>query len=162
MFYKFNTENKKGAIKIKPNLEYNTLSVIGIDSSLMKNCVFKIVSGNNWFDLIRFDDSLNFAISKLLKELLENNAVTGWSCFPIEIHDCEREYYVFQNTSKAGAILNLEALNNYETENIDFDVSTWDSSDIFNLDKTLLNVCTERVKNILEKAKIRNIEFRPL
>ena len=38
----------------------------------------------------------------------------------------------------------------------------WDGSDIFYLEETFISVCTERVKEIIEKAKITNISFEPL
>lgn len=63
MFYQFNTEYKRGAIKIKSIIKYDTLNLLNTESPLKKNNTFKIASGKKWFDLIRFDDSLSFAIS---------------------------------------------------------------------------------------------------
>ena len=63
----------------------------------------------------------------------------------------EDELYLLEEKQK-----NLEAVNNYETDYREFDTETWDGSDIFNLQNTLLNVCTARVKELLESTKITN------
>ena len=162
LFYRFAGAHKKSAIKIQSEVKYNTLDILQSDSLLIQNNVFNLDYGKKLFDILQFSDSSNFAISKRVKELLEINNITGWACFPIVIRGISEAYFAFQTLSKAGKILNLEKVNNYETENCEFDISTWDGSDIFNLEETLLSVCTPRVKEILEKAGVTNIEFKPL
>jgi hypothetical protein len=161
-FFRFRWEGKKSAIEIKTKIEYERYEILGLNSTLIKNNNFAIGKGKKLFDFIHFMDDMNFAISKRVKELLEANAVTGWKCFPIVIKDLPEEYYAFQNMGCAGRILNLEDINNRVSENREFDINTWDGSDIFNLDNTLLNVCTPRVKEILEKAKLTNMMIEPL
>lgn len=161
--YQFAGAYKRTAIKIQSYEKYNTLSLLSSDDTpLKKNPTFYIKEGKKLFDIVQFNDSMNFAISTKFKMLLEKNKFTGWSSFPIKIDAVTEQYYAFMNVSKAGPILNLEALNNYETEFTEFDVSSWDGSDIFHLKDTLLNVCTEKVKMIIEDADISNIEIKPL
>ena len=119
-------------------------------------------SGKKFFDVIRFADSLNLAISEKLKKILEENKISGWKCFPIHIENQTEKYYVLQIISKAGPILNLEQVISYEAENREFDLNTWDESDIFTLENTLLFVCNEKVKELFKKNKISNIEINPL
>lgn len=161
-FYRFRSEHKKGVYRIQPIEEYDTLDFLGIECPLIENNKFTIKMGTKVFDILPFNDSSNFSISKRVKDLLEQNQIKGWSCFPIVINGINGEYFAFQNLSKAGPITNLEAVNNYETENYEFDVNTWNGSDIFHLEDTAINVCTRKVKEILEKAKITNLEILPL
>jgi hypothetical protein len=161
-FYRIDGAYKKSAVRIQPLEEYDTLKILDKTSRLNSNSIFKIKEGKKIFDIIQFYDSSNFAISDRVKKVLEENNISGWSCFKIKIDGINENYYVFQNISKAGRILNLDAINNYETENREFDKNTWDGSDIFNLENTLLNIVTPKVKEVLEKAKVTNLEILPL
>ncbi|MBK7911438.1 hypothetical protein [Candidatus Pollutiaquabacter sp.] len=158
-FYRFRAEDKKGSVRIKSKVDYDTLDILRKDSPLIENNQFFIANGTKFFDIVQFDDSLNFAISKKMKNLLDSNNITGWRCFPIVIENSKEEYFGFQNTGIAGPITNLEAVNNYETEFREFDITTWDGSDIFNLDGSLFNVCTERVIDLLQKERVSNLEI---
>ena len=161
-FYSIEGAYKRGAFRIQSKVKYDTLKIIDESTPLIKENNFTVVKGKKSFDLVHFDDSVFFAISSKFKGLLEIENVTGWGSFPIQIEDLDDEYYGIYIKSKAGPILNLDALNNYETEAVEFDLSTWDGSDIFNLQDTLLYVCTARVREIIEKAKITNVAFRPV
>lgn len=159
MFYRFRPEDKKGCIRIKAGIEYDTLKLIAEESPLIKSNQFTVAAGSKWFDLVQFEDSMNFAISEKMKEALTQNHISGWDCFPIVIERAPQKYFGFQTLGGAGPILNLEALNNYETDVTEFDLSTWDGSDIFSLEETLLHACTPKVKQVLEKAEISNLEM---
>lgn len=161
-FYMFGDAMKKGAITVQSKVKYDTLSLIEEDNILIKNNEFYMDSGKKFFDVIRFADSLNLAISEKLKKILEENKISGWKCFPIHIENQTEKYYVLQIISKAGPILNLEQVISYEAENREFDLNTWDESDIFTLENTLLFVCNEKVKELFKKNKISNIEINPL
>jgi hypothetical protein len=161
IFFTFNHAWKKGEILIQPKIDFNTLELIGSESPLVKYPDFNVKKGTKKFDILSFNNSSNFAISEKLKVLLEKNNLTGWSCFPIVIEGLNEKYYAFQNLSEAGIILNLEDYNSYEEECIKFNVNNWSKSDIFHLKDSLINVCTKKVKDILENSEITNIEFNP-
>ncbi|MGV3629598.1 MAG: hypothetical protein ACO1O6_00235 [Bacteroidota bacterium] len=162
-FFKICGADKKSRIEIQAIGDYDSLSLLTKGSTLELNNNFFVVRGTKWFDVTQFADSVsNFAISKRIKEILEANNVTGWSCFPIVIKGYSEEYFAFQVISKAGRILNLESINNYETKFIEFDITTWDGSDIFTLERTTQIVITPKVKEILEKAKITNLDITHL
>jgi hypothetical protein len=161
-FYRFRPADEKDCLRIQASVKYDTLDLIRQDSPLTKSNDFTIAAGKYTNDIIQFDDSLNFAISKRLKLLLENNNVYGWSSFPINIKGLNEAYFAFQVISVAGPILNLDAVNNYETEFREFDINTWDGKEIFSLKDTLLNVCTERVKDMFMRSNITNIKIMPL
>jgi hypothetical protein len=154
MFYSFGAADEKGCVRIKSKMKYNTLDIIRKDSPLVKFNEFTVARGKKWFDIVQFDDSVNFAISKKTKDVLESNSVTGWGCFPIEISGAPHAYFAFQIFGIAGPILNLEARNNYEADYVEFDLASWDGSDIFNLKDTLHSACLPKVKQILEDAGI--------
>lgn len=162
LFYRFRPEDQKGCVRLKPRTAYDTLNVVGRSSPLQAANEFRIARGRTWFDVAQFDDSLNFAISRKMKDALAEHRVSGWDCFPIAVPNAPQEYFAFQTLGKAGPILNLEALNNYETDRTEFDESTWDGSDIFNLENTLVVACVPRVKEVLEQARIGNLEYFPL
>lgn len=108
-----------------------------------------------------YSDPMNYVISKKFRDLLLENNVTGCDTIPIQIEKhSEVEYFIFVITSKnAGKILNLEARSNYTEEFIKFDNKEWDGSDFFSFHDTRVKCCTERVKELIEKAKLTNIEF---
>lgn len=161
-FYIFTTNYTKGEIRPQPAVEYNTLALLDENSPLIKDNAFYIAKGKKEYDMIQFNNSSCIAITEKVKKLLEDNKITGWGSFPIRIDGAISEYFAFQNLAKAGPITNRSALMNHETEHVEFDISTWDGSDIFHLEDTLLNVCTPRVKDIFEKAKLKNLLIKPL
>jgi hypothetical protein len=162
LFYRFRPEDRKDCIRIRAKVKYNTLQMPGVDSPLIENNVFTVASGKKWFDVIQFIESSGFAISRKMMELLKVNNVTGWSSFPIVINGAMDDYYAFQTVGKAGPILNLPALNSFKTDITEFDETTWDGSEIFNLQNTLLVACVPRVKEILEEASVTNVLIQRL
>ena len=160
-FYSFGTYEEKGAVEIETQVDFPSNTHIPFDSEMRTNNVFKIAKGKFFFDLAGFvDSSAHFAISKRFKQLLEENHIKGWTCFPIIIKGSDQEYFVFQPKSIAGEILNLREINNYTEKNRRFDLNTWDGSEIFTLKNTLIFACTEEVKQLIEKAGITNIDFQ--
>jgi hypothetical protein len=163
MFYKIRAGTKSNTIRVSPLADYDVNYALNNETPLIRENIFVVKMGSKWYDIITFLDGSNFAISKKVKELLEEHKITGWDCFPIIIQGAEdKEYYGFQILSKAGRILNLEALFKYEEEFIKFDISTWNGTDIFTLEKTAITACVPKVKELIEKAKITNIGFKPL
>ena len=161
IFYNFDGKFSRSVIRIQSEIEYDQLSVLSYDTPLLKSNKFSIISGKKEFDVIQFNDSFSIAISYRFKTILEENNVNGWSCFPIIIEGINQEYFAFQILAKVGNLLNREDINNGVTKFREFDINTWDGSDIFYLEDTLLKVCTPRVKEILELEKITNLEFCP-
>jgi hypothetical protein len=163
MFYKIREGTKSNTIRVSPLANYDVGGLLSNETPLIRNNIFRVKMGSKWYDIITFLDGVNFAISKKVKELLEEYKITGWSCFPIIIQGAEeKEYYAFQILSEAGRILNLETLNNYEEEFVKFDITTWNGTDFFTLEETGIAVCVPKVKELIEKAKITNIGFKPL
>lgn len=155
----FSLGNKKSAIEIKADTKYDQLEAFYNPHILKKNNTFKVYKGKKEFDLVGYQDPYNFAISGKVKDLLLKNNITGWDCYPIIIEGINSDYYGFHITGKAGPITSLDEDGDPMHDRTEFDISTWDGSDIFSLENTAIKVCIIKVKEILEKAKITNIEF---
>lgn len=163
VFYTLSAGDKRGAIEILTDQDFPSGAHIPLNTKMKENNLFSIECGKKWFDVVQFANSFaHFAISKRFKLLLEENNVKGWDSFPIVIRGVEKEYFVFQVVSVAGEILNLAEVNNYKDKNREFDLSTWDHSGIFTLKNTLNIVCTQEVKDLIERAGITNVEFDEL
>ena len=78
-----------------------------------------------------------------------------------KIDDYEDILSRFSNWKKYKREINLNQLLE-DGKKIEFDRRTYDGSNIFSLENTLLFVCDEKVKNILEKQEITNLKFRNL
>jgi len=158
-FFSFDLDSKRSAIKVKAAVEYEWNSLFTQQSILKSHNKLSIYKGKKAFDLLGFYNSLKFIVSEHFIKVLESNQVTGWDCFPVEIEGIETAYFVFFPTSIAGPILNPDT-SPFAT--VTFDISTWDGSDIFSLEKTTLHACVPRVKALFEEAKISNIDIEPL
>jgi hypothetical protein len=135
-FYELSYGEKRGCVNINPLyvLPTTPYKVLGAETELIKNNRFTISKGNKLFDVIPFEKHFgNFAISQRLKDFLESNKTTGWSCFPIEIVGVHDQYYAFQVLGKSGEIINLNEVNTGLIGQIKSQIvtSTIDGSDIF-------------------------------
>ncbi len=158
--YEFLPDDKKGCIRIEANIEYSSLSMVNSDSPLLnKNVSIKKTIGKNWHDIVQFEDSSFFVVSEKLKQIFDREKISGVELVKVNVTDAPVNYYLPIVKSIAGPILNLEALNSYETEKIEFDNSTYDGSNIFSLQDTLLFLCDEIVKKAIDEETITNIKF---
>ena len=94
-----------------------------------------------------------FIISDRTVNLLEDNHITGWKTFPVEIYDKKGNlisgYQGFSVTGRGGS-----------TKDGKYKISQWDGSDIFMIGNGMHHVI-ERVKILLEENKIDAAEFEP-
>ena len=151
---------RRSPVTLKASVPYDGSILPGPDSPIARSNLCSRASGTKWYDLAQFFDSLQFAISDRVKSALLAEGITGWGSVALDIPEAPTAYHLFFPTCTVGPILNLEALNNYETEIIDFDLSTWDGSDVFTLRDTLYILVAERVHRVLEEIKATNADFR--
>lgn len=119
----------------------------------------------------------HFLIDKKIKELFQENQVTGYELKDIsfvgsyEFHDDGIQEMVvkgrtghlqkltgeeFKACSTCGRIIEKKG----GVVGVSFDINTWDGSDIFLIDNfTGIPVVTQKVKDLLEKSKIKNVSF---
>ena len=95
-----------------------------------------------------------FIISDRIVKIFEENHVTGWKTYPVEIYDKKGNlisgYQGFSVTGRGGSMKE----NKWRR-------SDWDGSDIFIIGN-IGHYVTERVKILLEENKIKSAEFFPL
>lgn len=119
----------------------------------------------------------HFMIDKKLKQLFEENKITGYELKDINIEGsysfCDDGIQEMVITGRAGHLQKLtgEEFKACSTcgniiEDLDgfigvgFDISKWDRSDIFLIDNFEgIPVVTQKVKDLLEKNKIKNVTF---
>jgi len=120
----------------------------------------KVSEGHRFYNIIRFQDPFNFAISDGVYKILNDSKVTGWSVYNIEIMGRSEKYFGFQVLGRAGEIkrpLESGFITGYE-----LDFKSWDCSDIFCPLGTMSVFCTEKVRDILLKNKTTNLEFEDI
>lgn len=162
MYYRFTTKDQRGAIRIETNIKYDYEDVF-IDPTVLKNGLFNVYKGTKALDLVAYCETVNFAISEKLKTILETHNIKGWSFYPIDIKNLESKYFGFHITGKGGEVTNRDEDGNVPMfKPVEWNEAKWDGSDIFSIEGTAIKVCTQKVKDILEKEKITNIEFRSL
>lgn len=161
-FHKFRNDVKRSAIEINPLVDLDDAEMLSYNSSIVNQNNFEITRGRKKFDFISFEDTAFFAISKNVKEKFEEENVSGISYLKINIKGINDEYFAIIITSKAGPILNSTDYAFGIDKNAEFDKATWDGSDIFTLEDTLIIACTERVKEIIETNKFSNVLIREL
>ncbi|MDP4203140.1 MAG: hypothetical protein Q8861_10615 [Bacteroidota bacterium] len=161
-FYTFQLGYRRSAIRIEAKVKYEIFGSFHDPSFIIKNNIFKVDEGRKFFDLIGYQYPWNFAISENCKSLLEQAEITGWTCYPIIIEDSNLRYFGFQVLGKAGPITNVDEDGDPIHGCTEFNINTWDGSDIFCFENTAMIVCASKVKDIIEKAKITNVEFEDL
>lgn len=156
-FFEFEFPQKSDELFIKSVLTYDEQSLkIGkfVPGEIME---FKISEGSNWYDLVRFQDPFNFAISERLYNLLKDNHITGWNGYKISITGTKKTYYGFQVLGRCGPI-KRPAQRGFYTGTT-FDIDSWDGSDFFCPECTLHVFCTKKVSDLFKINHITNIQL---
>jgi len=154
--------NKKGAVRIQSKVKYEIFGSFEDPSFLKENNIFRVDEGNKFFDLIGYQDPWNFAISERFKNVLEENNIKGWNCYPIIIENVELKYFGFQIISRAGLLAEYDEDGDMVYGTIKVDVDTWDGSDIFCIGNTAIMVITSKLYESIKGSKISNVEFDTL
>jgi hypothetical protein len=162
-FYKIGGSFISGEKGIKAVTPYKEYEIFKNPDLLIKNNRFVVSGGRNLYDIIRYEDLFNWAISEKLKTGLEKNNITGWSSYPIEIEGIEAAYFGFHVTGKGGRVTKFDKDGLVPMfEPIQWDQTKWDGSDIFNIDDTGIIALTAKAAEILNKFKIKNMYIESL
>lgn len=116
--------------------------------------------GKKFLDVIRFQDVFNFAISSRLYNILREEKITGWNAYRIEIKDYDEEYFGFQVIGKSGNIFRPKEKGFLKGQK--FDNSSWDGSDFFCPEGTMLVFCTQKINDLFKSNNISNVEFQDI
>ena len=135
----------------------------------------QIENGKKLRDVLDMRYVSAYLISDRMKNILEENKITGWKSYPVVIHDKKGSiiegYNGFSIVGKSGPMDPRRQPTEYYVRKWDgsvsdsldyiggwFDISTWDGSDIFILGESLWIIITKRLYKILKKEKITAIE----
>ncbi|MEN2402535.1 hypothetical protein GKZ90_0022280 [Flavobacterium sp. MC2016-06] len=153
-------ENKRSSVIIKANIKYDMFKIFPDLLFIKENNVFKVDEGKIFFDFIGDQGPLKF-MSEQFKNLLEDNGIKGLEFFPIIMEGIDLKYYGYtKKTFNSYCKYDEDGDSVYGT--FEVDMTLWDGSDIFFLKDSGATVCTPRVREIIEKAKITNVEFKDL
>ena len=159
--YRFRADNKRSAIEIEAQVDYDYVELTRGSSTIEENNVFDIYKGKKAFDAIRYCDSVQWVFSEKVKTILEENNVSGIVFYPIVINKLREKYFGYYVSGKAGKITNTDDMDMPPMfEPIKFNINEWDGSDIFCFENSGAKYMTERIKNILEQNKVTNIIFK--
>lgn len=156
-FYDFSIERKDDEALIETNIEYNERKLLKGEQMPAEPMEMVISEGSKLYDIVGFQDTSNFAISERLFSLLRDNNITGWNTYRISITGNEEIYYGFQVIGKCGK-LEESAVPGFSI-GYKFDFTLWDGSDFFSPENTSLIFCTSKVRDLIKKNKITNVEL---
>lgn len=156
-FYRIGIKREKDEALIQSLIEYDQIKLKRAEFTPIEPFVLEITEGSKLYDIVGFQDTSNFAISERLYNLLQEHHVTGWKGYEINIKGIEEKYYGFQAVGRCGKLEEPKEAGFYT--GFKFDYNSWDKSDLFSPDETVLLFCTQRVRNLLKKNKITNVEL---
>ena len=162
-FCRIGLSNTMGQVQIKAKIDYSAYQVFKNPDLLIENNAFEVLKGRNIYDILRYQDVHNFAVSERLKEALESNGVTGWSSYPITIEGIDEKYYGFWVTGQGGPVTKFDKDGNVpQFKPIKWDTAKWDGSDIFNIENTGIIGLTPKAVAVIQQFKVKSIEIKPL
>jgi len=156
-FFTFSPKHLFREVQVEPVPKYYSYKLLRETDSIVSNSKYEIKKGSKFYDVLPYVDWSQFLISERFKNILEKNGFNGYKCFPAEIKEGMGAYYGWLNINEVGPIIKEDEKANI----VWFDLDTWHDYDIFHLGGTFMDVCTIKVKEILENESITNVEFFP-
>ncbi|GEM56081.1 hypothetical protein B0A58_00040 [Flavobacterium branchiophilum NBRC 15030 = ATCC 35035] len=161
-FYTIHLGQKRSQVKLRVKVKYDMFAIFPSLSFIKENNIFYVDEGNKFFDFIGDQGPLEF-MSERTKSIIEKNKINGINFFPIILENYDLKYYGYVEEFKFNSLCEYDEYGDFIHGTIKVDMSSWDGkTDIFSIKDCGATVCTPRVKGILEKAKITNIEFEEL
>ena len=158
--YSFIIDRKRTAIHIEPRVDYDSAEINKGNLTLKENNEFEITKGTKPFDALSFTYSVNWVFSERVKNIFEENKVTGIEFYLIIINGLEEKYFGYFVTGKAGKITSLDSMGLPDMfKPYQFNKNEWDGSDIFRFENSGGKHFSDKVKNILEENKVTNLEI---
>lgn len=156
-FYDIGIKREEEEALIQSFIEYDQVRLNKADFTLTEPFEMEITEGSKLYDIVGFQDTSNFAISERLYNLLQEHHIIGWRGYEINIKGVEEKYYGFQVVGRCGKLEQPKEAGFYT--GYKFDYNSWDKSDLFSPDETVLLLCTQKVRDLLKKNKITNVEL---
>ena len=159
-FYEISFAQRKNEIFVKSLTEYDDQAFRVGKTTPDSPFTVKVSEGKKLYDIVRYQDPFNFAISERVYKLLIDSGLTGWKSYEITIEKRSEKYYGFQVLGKCGT-LKRPAEPGFVV-GCEFDDKTWDGSDFFCPAETMSLFCTEKTKELFEINKVTNISFEDI
>ncbi|WP_228238082.1 hypothetical protein [Allomuricauda sp. M10] len=140
------------------------------------------MGGNILYDIIWTTNAFPLIVSERVIELFKANGITGWNTYNVEIRSKKNElidqkYFGLIITGRCGyrdyskSSIVLDKIGIYTEPHVKgfyFKNDYWDGSDLFmcnpdeNGNSTMHRFCTDKVLDLFNKEKIKNIDFENL
>lgn len=154
LFHRHTNADKRGEIRVQPVTRYNAAEY-KIGQPLISQPLEVIISeGKKFYDILCFQDPHNFAVSDRIHNLLLQEGITGWHSYPLAIEGSDEKYWGIQVTGRAGPPFRPHV---GFIDGLMFDFNTWDGSDMFVLEGTVSTLFSDRLRQLLQKAKTSNL-----
>jgi hypothetical protein len=176
-FLKFSEADIRGALRVRAEERYfqDPDDFIGCREVPQRFPIFKQYMGKKVYDLIGTDYPEIYILSRKFVNVLEENKFTGWKTYSVKIVNEQKQdidgFAVLTVYGKCGPHiedLSEDVMIDYPAgkfpgkKGFYFDPTTYDGSDIFLLGNSGHIIVHNRVKMVLEKAKISNVKFQNL
>jgi|GEM_PF-1980052 len=159
-FFRVGIDRRKDEVLLKSFNDYNHIDLKLGDLTLESPFKMRVSEGTKFYDVLGFQDTSNFAISHKFYSILRDNNVSGVKFYEILIENIDEKYYGLQIIGRCGKLLEPHEVGFYK--GLKFNINTWDKSDIFSPEETVLFFCNEKVKNILKENKITNVDIEDI
>lgn len=172
-FVLMNKGNRGEAICFPSNIpfsKFNVSQILRNQGLPNKQIVYSPFLGKRFFDFNMVTAELNLISEKVYTLLMDNN-ISGWKGIPAVIHGHEDlKYYLLTVTGRCGSIDKKKTIIVNSTtlihgqiakayQGLYFTEDNWDKTDIFVSEFINHIFVTEKVKTILEKNKVTNVEI---
>lgn len=164
----------RGAMRARALEGFDELAVIGgriPDHSLP----FKVYVGRKSLDFMWTQHACVFLVSSRVVEAFRAEGVTGWKTYPVDLCGIQNEriegYHGFAVTGRCGPIDNSRCTPSIKMTpsglvtvwlGMHFDPDSWDGSDVFLPCGTAHVMMTEKVRRLIEGARLSNAELHPV
>ena len=172
-FVLMNKGNRGEAVCFPNNIplsEFNASQVLRNQRLPNKQIVYSANIGKKFFDFNMVTAELDLISEKVYTLLMDNN-ITGWKGIPAVIQGHEElKYYLLTITGRCGPIdksrtqiVDSTKLVYNQTvkanQGLFFPEESWDGSDMFVSEYVNYTFVTEKVKTLLMKNKVTNVEI---
>lgn len=158
---------------IKP-IEYD-IKKDEIEQIKKQKIIFGIQSGTTPGDIIGSSIAINFNSERFVN-LLKENKIKSFKTYPIIFgsnYGIKMKYYHLELTNKVSEIV-IEGISKKKysvsinkegkkavlaQKGLYFNLKEWNGSDIFGIKDTLHIIVTKRLKELIKKAKLKNVVF---
>ena len=175
-FFEFSTFYIESNILVETGQIDDEMHYVYGEAKVDEPIVFDYYMGKKIYDVIDTDWVSGYLISDRIKTALEENDITGWKTYPVDVRNNKGKpiagYSLLAVTGRSGPIddtmsevilkdvpIPLGGRSNLK-RGLYFDLATWDKSDIFIPEGSLSIIVTSRVKDILEDIEATNVRLR--